>query len=461
MPKRHDVPRCPEVPAAAQSGRVSREYRIELITPMFGGGVETGIADTEHPIRETAIRGHLRHWWRLIRGHSHGANMWQREEEIFGSTGFPSPVTVQVLDRPTIQLVDPTYGDRFGPIAYALFSAVENNQQVVKEGFSFRVRVSWDDAETLKRRRRAQNVARRRNRQVPLPEDIGDISTEIESALRAWLAYGGIGARTRRGCGAVHCKDLTSTPPTILGEIFAGPSAGNALDAWKAAVAVYQEFRQTPRGKKHSKTIQTKNGPKSIQVPGRSHWPEADSIRNVTGCSLKPRHGQSPRDVPADEDTADHSKPVVPAQTLPSFPKAVLGLPINFHFADGPGKNHPGMPNKDPQDVQLVPLLKNASGACEEADRLASPVITRPLWRDGKWYPAVIILNPHLPNGFQVRLEGKKAQAGGIDFSRDFPFTQVVDPKLAVLRPMRGKSSALDALAEFLTTEKHFKEVTP
>lgn len=108
-----------------------------------------------------------------------------------------------------------------------------------------------------------------------------------------------------------------------------------------------------------------------------------------------------------------------------------------------------------------MPLLDDASGARQKADRLSSPVITRPLWKDGKWYPAVIILDQQLPNGFQVSLEGKKATAGGSDLSRDFQLSQVIDPKLAVLRPMRGKSSALEALAEFLTKEKGFQEVTP
>lgn len=213
-------------------------------------------------------------------------------------------------------------------------------------------------------------------------------------------------------------------------------------------------------GKKHGKTITTKSGPKTIQVPGRSHWPEADSIRKITGCALKPPSGTSSSGVPADQDPTDHSTPIVPEGVLPAFPKATLGLPINFHFADGPGKTQPAQATKDPQDVQLVPLLQGSSGASERADRLASPVITRPLWLDGKWYPAVIVLDQRLPAGFQVRLEGKRARPGGADLSCDLPLDRIVNVSLGSLRPMRGRSSALEALSDFLMSEHGFREVT-
>jgi len=159
--------------------------------------------------------------------------------------------------------------------------------------------------------------------------------------------------------------------------------------------------------------------------------------------------------VPADEDTGDHSVPVVPEEVLPAFPRAILGLPINFHFADGPGKNRPGQPNKDPQDVQLIPLLPNGT---DGLDRMSSPVITRPLWHDGKWCPGVIILKQHIPNGLRVRLTGRRARANGSDLSCDMSPQHVVNPSLGALAPMRGHASALDALCEFLTTNG-FREI--
>lgn len=456
MPKQ--IPECPPEPSCRKPSKECREYQIELVTPLFGGGVEAGEADSTFPIRGTSIRGQLRTWWRLVYGYSLGSTMWQREEELFGSTEFPSPLTVSVLDQPQLEMVEANYGDRFGPIAYALFAAVENNQRVAKEGCRFRLQLSWDTQEGLNRRRSVQNEQRKIERKQLLPPTIEDISSEIKGALNAWVTYGGIGARTRRGCGAVYCETVTRLNPTVIpGKILLGVAQANALEAWKASVKAYQEFRQTPRGNRHSKTIQTKKGPKTIQVPGRSHWPEADSIRHITGCSLKPQAGNT-GNVPVDEDPHDHSTPVVPSELLPAFPKGVLGLPINFHFADGPGKHANGNSRKDPQDVQLVALIADGSGKPQRVDRMSSPVITRPLWIDGKWYPAVIILDQRSSKGLQFRLEGKKARAGGGDISHDIAVDQVVNPSLGVLRPMRGKSSAVDALVDFLSSNG-FKEV--
>lgn len=39
MPKLRDLPPCPDVPAERSSQRTTREYRISVVTPLFGGGV--------------------------------------------------------------------------------------------------------------------------------------------------------------------------------------------------------------------------------------------------------------------------------------------------------------------------------------------------------------------------------------------------------------------------------------
>jgi CRISPR-associated protein Cmr1 len=239
--------------------------------------------------------------------------------------------------------------------------------------------------------------------------------------------------------------------------IFVGPAQSSAIEAWKKSLEAYREFRQSPRGKVHQKTIQTRNGPKTIRVPGRSHWPEADSIRKITGCSLKPPKGTPPSGVPADEDTHDHSTPVVPDALLPAFPKAILGLPINFHFADGPNKGAAAA-NLDPKDVQLYPLLPTGNGRMEKAERMASPIITRPLWMNGQWHPAIIILDQRLPETMQVRLEGRNASLTG-NLVHDLPLSCAVDASLGAITPMRKKASAIEALIDFLGTQG-FTEVS-
>lgn len=452
MPKANEIPACPGAPAQRSLGRITKEYEIRLITPMFGGGVEPGEPDETMPIRATSIRGHLQFWWRATRGHLLGKGMWRREEEIFGSTEFSSPLSVSVHAQPKADLVDPSYGDKFGPIAYALFSAIENQQQVVQKGTTFRLRVAWQGEEELKSRRKAQNEQRKRDRQPALPALIEDIGTDIDIALRAWCAFGGLGSRSRRGCGAIFCEELAANVSQIPGRLFIGDSQSSGIEAWKVALNAYRNFRQSFRGKMHPKILQS--GKEAI-VPGRSHWPEADSIREITGSSLKPSQRISMPIIPPDKDSRDHSTPVVPRDRLPAFPRALLGMPIKFHFADGPGRDRPGEPNKDPQDVQLAPVLNGQEGL----GRMSSPIITRPLWLDGKWRPGVIVLERPVPRNLCLRLTGKRAMSNGTDLSCDLAFDRIISSSFTALEPMQKCSSALEALCKFLDANG-FREVT-
>lgn len=453
MPKASDIPACPQQPDARSSGQIVSEYRIGLVTPLFGGGAEAGKTDQDLPIRGTSIRGHLRYWWRTVKGRHLAAGMWQREEEVFGSTEFASPLRIRVLDVPRVERVDPTYGDRFGPIAYALFSAVENRQEVIKEGGEFRIQLEWADVLELRRRREGQNALRRRDGKPLLSSQIDDIGGDIAAAIQAWCAFGGLGSRTRRGCGALWCRELGAKLPEVDGTILLAAPRTNAIDAWKEALKTYRDFRQSPRGRVHPKII---GSGRTIKVPGRSHWPEADSIRKITGSALRPSSAASSSGVPPDEDTHDHSVPLLRPELLPAFPRAILGLPINFHFADGPGKGRPGQRDKDPQDVKLIPIASDDT----DGDRMSSPIITRPLWVDGAWRPGLIVLKQHLPRGLRVRLIGKRARADGRDLSYTLPPKHVVDSSLGAIAPMRGHASALDAFHEFARS-RGFEEVTP
>jgi len=456
MPEK--IPKCPvDLPKHHAAGREIREFQIKLVTPMFGGGAAPGEPDADFPIRATAIRGHLRFWWRIVKGNTLGDQMWRREEEIFGSTEFPSPLRVSVTSTTKVDMFDPKDSSivpKFGPVAYALFSAIENNKQVAKSGIEFDLRLQIASEYTLNQLRHLQNRSRAATGQAKLNPTIDAIENDIDLAIAAWLHYGGLGGRTRRGCGALYCKQPMNELPVIPARIFIGKKVASASLAWESSVEVYRLFRQTPRGPKHNK--QLKNG-KIIPVPGRSHWPEADSIRKLTGCALR-TPAQAEGAIPDDQNPHDHSRPVVPSELLPAFPKAELGLPINFHFLDSPGKGVKATASLNPKDVQLVPLL---AGNTEKSDkRMASPVITRPLFRNGNWHPGVIILDRQLPIDFKVRLEGKGAKANGSDLAALIAREQIINPSLGKLRPMRNQPSAIEALIVFLKEKGNdFEEV--
>ncbi|MFI5456522.1 MAG: type III-B CRISPR module RAMP protein Cmr1 [Isosphaerales bacterium] len=344
MPK--EIPDCPTKPnPVAEAGR---RFEIELITPMVGGGADPGIIDPRFPIRPTAIRGHLRHWWRLIRGYSLGTKMWRREEEIFGSTEFPSPLRVQAEASPIGEWVEPSaIGDP--SLKYLLFPSIENKQRLAQEGLSFRVDLAWENEGRLDKRRVAQNARREREKKALLPDRITSLDQDIDLATRAWLIFGGIGARTRRGCGALSVKNTPPSwnvadvqswlqqflqPDSRIEKILCLHQPMSYLDAWKRVAETWKTFRQP--------------GPAKLGEP-RRRFPEAETIRRATG-----RRSRRARFVPESE---------VPS----GFPRAELGLPIIFQFKD----------TTDPK-----PTTVNRSGSDADGrpiQRMASPFILKPL----------------------------------------------------------------------------------
>ncbi len=249
------------------------------------------------------------------------------------------------------------------------------------------------------------------------------LRAEVLSAVTAWVRYGGIGARTRRGCGALVvvktdtslriAMDSDSATPknrmvTLLpgSRYVLGAPCNSPTEAWERAVQVYQCFRQGPG--------HARRPPREGNRPGRSYYPEPDSIRRITG-----RY-------------AGGHQPEHPVEK--GFPRADLGLPIVFHFKD----------NGDPPDTTL-------QGAKEGYLRMASPVITKPLaTEDGRYRPLVMVLNA--PHAWQrgdlvlvVKDTNKTFQIGEKQIN-----LSVAD--LQRIKPLGGKP-ARDALLHFVSQQ--------
>ncbi|TMC18979.1 MAG: type III-B CRISPR module RAMP protein Cmr1 [Chloroflexi bacterium] len=84
---------------------VEQKRKYELITPLYGGGVTPHQADPISVVRATEVRGHLRFWWRAMRGgQAEGdLDMKKREDAIWGKAyekgdkGIPPNQTVQIV----------------------------------------------------------------------------------------------------------------------------------------------------------------------------------------------------------------------------------------------------------------------------------------------------------------------------------------------------------------------------
>jgi len=300
-----------------------RTYR--LLTPLFGGGVEPLKPDPLTVARATEVRGHLRFWWRALRGWQAQGDLRrlrELENAIFGSAGEggASPLAVEVEVLAEGEGVDIS---EYGPVVQWYL------------GFPLRRREGWAQVK--------KDVAFRLR--LRFPERAGDLNLaqELEAALWAWETFGGIGARTRRGFGALLREG--SRPPRE-GEIREGLRRYSRQEGWpegvphltpRSLVRVvplswrelaerYQAFRQARPG----------GGSRGL---GRSLWPEPDEIRRLTGR---------------------HAPTHPPRHPVHKFPRGQFGLPILFYFKD----------MGDPPKTTLK---------LRGAERRASPLLFRPL----------------------------------------------------------------------------------
>lgn len=368
------APECPRAPARTGPVGVDivRRFSIEVVTPIFGGGPEPMRNDPVTCIRGATLRGQLRFWWRATRGASErdAAALREKEGRIWGAASSPSSVALRVLDVQAGERsqwanyppdgrggVKPTPRPNRDVPAYAVFgfqgkAERRDGLHVVTEEPAI---VTWTASFTL---------------EITYPKEL---ETDVLSAVWAWVNFGGVGARRRRGCGALYCRDfsppfravlrpldakswydnalreygveIVATPrawPTLPREVLVGPELRTPIKAWAMAIELLRDFRQgsgVGRNPGH-------NTARPHQL-GRSRWPEADTIRRITQMA-DPRHER-------------------PATAAPDgFPRAEFGLPIVFHFKD----------RGDPRDSTLGAGL---GGGDPGATRLASPLVLKPL----------------------------------------------------------------------------------
>jgi CRISPR-associated protein Cmr1 len=387
---------------AEQIGTQVREYR--LITPLFGGGVLPAEADPVTIIRGSEIRGHLRFWWRACRGGQFNNDlqrMKEVEDKIWGAANtnteeqknsenirmqddnkkqYKQPVQIEVdiknrgiviapytivrnKDKtPATKRDDkPKYQPRIKPafkqLAYAIFPLQPTQEEL--------------DLDPLPETRKVrQNVSFKLT--ISFPKEY---QQDVEAALWAWETFGGLGARTRRGFGALQRQNPTddqdiaprTSCPQVVSQwindhlktyitenyypanvphlsrtphLYVAGSQPDALVAWNNLIKNLASFRQAPDGRDQ-----------------RSKWPEAEEIRELTNRDYRSKRLHSHK-----------------------FPRAAFGLPIIFHFKDGV-----------PDDVTLQ---------IKDYDRFASPLILRSLvCQDGKAVGLAILLEPHTPPG--------------------------------------------------------------
>jgi CRISPR-associated protein Cmr1 len=358
---------------------VTQVRSYEVITALFGGGVDPATADPITVVRAGEVRGQLRFWWRATRGGQFGGDLnalRAAEEAIWGGpareendkpAGGQSRVQVVLQSEgltrgsPDVPFevhgkrVEPRQGSRVPP--YAAFplqpdrAAIDARTPIkpVLTGVRFTLAITFPR----------------------------EYEKDVAAALWAWETFGGIGARTRRGFGALRLVSIDGQAPRDLppddrqqfsewlntklkhhipGEAwpadvphlahqprFAVRAGANAVQIWSDLIGRLQKFRQQRRAKDGA-----------LNRYGHSDWPEPNAIRALFNKPPRGPHAQ---------------------RRIIKFPRAYFGLPIVFHMYHDPGL-----------DVTL-------EGQDAKRARLASPLILKPVaCRDGKTIGLAIIL---------------------------------------------------------------------
>jgi CRISPR-associated protein Cmr1 len=285
-----------------------------------------------------------------------------------------------------------------------------------------------------------------------------DAQLDIRAAIWAWVNFGGIGARTRRGAGALYCAEeapadrqgagnwltekvlefgLAASPVSVKPWplLVAIPSyrprlaqpRADCAGAWKQAVDLVADFRQKVGTGRNAGA-----GPR----PGRSRWPEADSIRALTGRAEPAHRASITLPNPGSE---------------PGFPRADLGLPLVLKFYY---QHYGDLPN----NCEITPVDPVRHVA---ASRMASPVLLRPFkTRDGRFCAMAVRLHAPPPEGVAITFKDPGVSIPpGVVLGRNV----LRRPGLAgyATSPMRVRSprgSAVEALMAFALASG-FREV--
>jgi CRISPR-associated protein Cmr1 len=355
-----------------------REYK--LITPLFGGGVKPLEADPVTIIRGSEIRAQLRFWWRACRGgqFSNVEDLKKAEDAIWGKAHKKGEealkhdetvqIVVEVLAKGVAKIPFPKkrqfkYNPDSGVPQYAAFplqpsqkerESEDPREREVQEGVSFKLTLSFPASHR----------------------------SEIAAALWAWETFGGIGGRTRRGFGALRCISIEENGRQWKPEL----APVNDVEGWiKKRLTEFGIQGRAPAGCPYlSPTMQmestkaygsSKDCWKDIvdtlkRFRQRQGWPEKEAIRAISSSS--PDQQQSKRY---------------------KFPKAPFGLPIIF----------------DPDDKKLT-----LEGATDGKDRLASPLILRPLACQAEKIGVAQKEGNENFVGLAVLLEGRGLPPGGL-----------------------------------------------
>lgn len=466
---------------------------LQTVTPVVGGGVEPFEPDATEPVRVPGVRGQLREWWRRLysRDGEDADSLFAREAKLWGGVGtgegeagsagaggeegpgLRSRVVIR-LDPSALRPGNVAPAGSHPPdgqgrpkampdweggraLGYGLFPLQRTDAErqgqrgplatkSVRKSLSFRLVVSL------------------RPGPRPLSEsEQRESLRQVLAALWVWIHLGGLGARTRRGFGALElktvaklegfppgCEDLATEWTSLLAPsgnlefedlfirfegaagasnpfwpplLYSGQDFAMAAQAHETLLAALQFFRQ---GAGFARDPGTPS-------PGRTRWPEANLLRVHRDPAANWEH-PIPDDVKANPDGV-------------CAPRAAFGLPIVMQFKSDRQARARGLRPDSDAKGQILP---------EGFERWASPLLLRPVRSpQGRYRPLVIVLGSRVPGNVRIRYEGETQNgATGIRV----PCTGGARPDILTRLAAAG-GRAIEAFTAWLTSARGFHRI--
>ena len=436
-------------------------FHLSTITPIIGGGVESAEPDAIDLVRVPGIRGQLRHWWRFLYAEDDemerpGAaeGLFARESALWGGLDVAAGDGGKNGSRVSRVRLRVRVDDA-GEVLPAGWHEISHRGKLktlprwaLGNRLAYALFPLQRTAEERARHRGPQKMATRPVRQglrfrlelkvrgeKPAAEPVAEDVRQVLAAVWAWVHLGGLGARTRRGFGALALEEppelgdldglktewssLFRPPGGELGkwwtafrraawpgseapplrfsttEALAGEPAPHGDRAHEELVGLLATFRQGPR---------VGRDPSRDRRPGESRWPEPDLLRLARASGARERKDY---DHPPSREAIE----AYAGEEL-GAPRAAFGLPLQVRFKYTDRRDGKA-------DATLLP---------EGSQRWSSPLLLRPLrTAGGNFTPVIWILGGSRPDEVRIEFAGATGKA-----------------------TVKGSAGARDVIAEYL-----------
>ena len=368
------ITKAPSYRKSKRGDHFDIDIKLGTITPLFGGSAIVRKVDKGWPVRASNIRGQLRFWWRTLYGwlYTDSKSLFKAEKSLWGDTDYQGKVALRIIP---IKKGEPVKATAFGPKkpvtegpleSYFLFPFRKTVDQIEEEGLvnlEFRLIVT------------TQNLT-------------DDDREQIEGAIKAWIMFGGVGARTRRGLGALTVVSepnrwLPPSPAEI--SIWLKLPGGRApidpeIPSLKGAhIALGPDHREYAGARDDNVLVLL-----AWREAGR-FWAQFRKGHFISGERYEPTKGSRWRDHETLLKLAPDAKEVPLA-------KPYFGLPIVYQ-----------------KFKEKRVFSGTIEAAAEHGVRMASPVVLKPIaFANGEIRPAVLVLNAPAPKHVYISRRGTK-----------------------------------------------------